>query len=64
MPRKSAVPTSDEVRELHLGEPLPGQVWRICVGCDEPFMTAEPRTRYCCPECREFYADVRAGRVG
>ena len=55
--KKSAMPTAAQLQEL--GDPIEGEVWRICVGCDEAFGTAEPRTRYCCPECRNYYDDLR-----
>ena len=53
----SAIPNSEQLGEL--GDPIPGTLWRICVGCAEAFCAAEPRTKYCCPECRAFYADQR-----
>ena len=56
--RNSAVPTAAELAELQ-ETPDPSEMWRICVGCDEPFPTTEPRDRYCCAECRQFYADRR-----
>ena len=56
-PGKSAKPTAAQLQEL--GAPIEGQVWRICVGCDEAFMAAIPQTLYCCGECRQFYEDQR-----
>ena len=56
--RKSAVPTAAELVELQ-ETPDPAEMWRICVGCEDPFPTTEPRDKYCCPECRGFYAERR-----
>ena len=56
--RKSAVPTAAELAELQ-ETPDPAEMWRICVGCEDPFPTREPRDKYCCGECLAFYARQR-----